>query len=39
MTPYFKRLAFLTKVLTPLARLFVGSRVQLIVMKREDENA
>lgn len=39
MTPYFKRLAFLAKVLTPVARLFVGSRVQLFVMKREDENA
>jgi N-acetylglutamate synthase-like GNAT family acetyltransferase len=39
MTPYFKRLAFLVKVLTPVARLFVGSGVQLIVMKREDVTA
>ncbi len=39
MTPYFKRLAFLAKILTPVARSFVGSHVQLIVMKREDVTA
>jgi N-acetylglutamate synthase-like GNAT family acetyltransferase len=38
MTPYFKRVAFLAKALTPVASLLGSGSVQLIVMKREAVN-
>jgi len=39
MPPYFRRIAFLARMLAPFSRLFAGDAVHIIVMRRPGEDA